>query len=257
MLPLNADTRSRSQRGYDRLAPAYRMIERAAFGNQLQQARVALLDALPDWDRLLLFGDGDGRLLEQLCRLNPSTSDHELNTKPRGRITSVDHSRAMLDRQRRLVAAAGASDRVEFVHGNALGFIPEASAYDIVVMPFFVDCFSRGELIENLPCWLSALRVGGTLYHVDFVSPESDPTSETRRLEPNRAQSRWQRQRANVLLWAMHTFFRWQTGLLNRHLVEVEDLYRRCGLQRKMTRVSGGGMITSEIWQRVSEAIEV
>src|SRR5690606_37842066 len=108
------------------------------------------------------------------------------------------------------------------------------ATYDIVVTPFFLDCFHRAELKEHLSRWLAALRVGGILYHVDFQLPQSG----------------WQRARAIPLLWTMHLFFGWQTGLTNRRLVELSPLIEECGLRKVTERSEGYGMITTQLWRR-------
>src|SRR5690606_1656079 len=104
-------------------------------------------------------------------------------------------SMEMLRQQRARVGALGLCEHVEFIQAQACGYEPAAGAYDVMITPFFLDCFTSAELDGYLPRWLSGLRPGGILYHVDFILPE--PV--------------WQRRRARILLWAMHVFFRWQT----------------------------------------------
>ena len=174
---------------------------------------------------MLILGDGNGRLLEQLCVKQLGF--------PTSRITSVDHSQRMLQRQRARAKSIHAAEYVDFVQADACGYKPEEGAYDVVVSPFFLDCFSLAELKLYLPHWLAALRVGGVLLHVDFIVP----------------QSRWQRPRAKLLLWAMHLFFRWQTGLVNRQLVDTWPLIAQCGLRMEHEQISGGGMITAQLWR--------
>lgn len=223
----------RSQRGYDRLAPVYQATEWLVFGKQLQRAREALLDELPPWDRLLILGDGNGRLLARLCiqGLNPVNQSSAQNGSVS--ITSVDHSSAMLKQQRLRMGSQGAADCVEFIQADAREFIPVPGAYDVVVTPFFLDCFTATELEINLPHWLSALRPGGLLYHVDFIVPRRGR----------------QQLRAAVLLWAMHVFFRWQTGLVNRRLVAIQPLLEHCGMRKVAERVGGHGMLAAQLWQ--------
>lgn len=226
--------------GYDRLAASYQGIEWLVFGSQLQRARVALIDRLPVWHRLLIFGDGDGRLLEQLY-VHRLRCDQPSAHDGRWSITSVDHSAAMLCRQEsRLAATTGrgkGSDTSEgtvcFEHIDALCYTPEENAYDVIVTPFFLDCFSQAELAEQLPIWLSALCRKGAFLHVDFISPKSP----------------WQRPRARLLLWAMHTFFRWQTGLANRRLVDSQAIITRCGLSKVAEHIGGRGMIAAQLWR--------
>ncbi|MEO8269099.1 MAG: class I SAM-dependent methyltransferase [Aureliella sp.] len=225
---------SRSQRGYDRLAKPYRAMEWLVYGNQLQQARIALIDDLQPWNRLLILGDGNGRLLEQLCTKQLCFVKEDLGRNAPGRITSVDHSQRMLQLQQAKVNSVHATEYVDFICANACDYRPELGGYDIVVTPYFLDCFSLLELKQYLPQWLAALRVGGTLLQVDFIVPQSP----------------WQRPRAKLLLWSMHVFFRWQTGLVNRKLVDTRPLIEQCGLRMESERVSRGGMITAQLWSR-------
>lgn len=244
---------TRSQRGYNRLAPSYHILEWLVFGKQLQRARLALIAQLPVWHRLLLLGDGDGRLLEQLFLQRCLATSHSPQSgrsslykrnSPSARrwsITSVDHSPAMLRRQRlRLNALRVNGQRIErgggeiqFLQIDARDYRPPAQTYDVVVTPFFLDCFSPSELSEHLPLWLAALNEDGVQLHVDFISPHSA----------------WQRPRAHLLLWAMHAFFGWQTGLTNRQLVDSQTLIEQCGLRKVAEHISGQGMIAAQLWQ--------
>ncbi|PAY19448.1 hypothetical protein CKO51_11340 [Rhodopirellula sp. SM50] len=185
---------AKSVRGYDRLAKIYRGLEICLFGNALHRARLALLDQLPRVGRALVLGDGTGRLLEQLCI-----------TQPDCRITSVDQSRQMLNQQRRRVERIGALHRVEFVQVDARSYDVPENRFDLVVAAFFLDCFTEDELAACLPRFLASLRDDGTFYFVDFVWPSST----------------WRRRQATAYQWLMHRFFRWQTGLPNRRLVDL------------------------------------
>ncbi len=236
---VNTDLRSHSQRGYDRLASVYHRIEWLAYGRQLQTARTALIDQLAPWNRLLIFGDGDGRLLQQLILARFPVADRSVvgsddsQRQESGEITSVEQSRNMIARQRGRVEASKSSVRVEFVQADALAYEPDRAAYDVIVTPFFLDCFSVEQLEYCLPQWLRGLRPGGVLYQVDFMIPERG----------------WQRRRARLMLWAMHLFFRWQTRLENRQLVDIEPIIERHGLRKEAERIGGRGMIATQIWR--------
>lgn len=187
--------RSRSAQGYDRLAKVYRPLEFCLFGHALQRARVALIGDLPKATEILVLGDGDGRLLEQLCQ---SQTD--------GQITSVDHSQVMLDRQRARLEPLGADRRVQFICRDARSFVPAVGKYDLLITAFFLDCFTEVELGKLLPIWLAGLRESGHFYFVDFVRPKS----------------LWRRCQSDVYQSMMHGLFRWQTGLPNRRLVDLD-----------------------------------
>jgi ubiquinone/menaquinone biosynthesis C-methylase UbiE len=215
-----------SQRGYDRLSFAYHAIEWFVFGNHLQAARVGLLDQLPPWKRMLVLGDGDGRLLQQIVR---QLSDEFDQT-----IVSLDHSESMLNQQRNRLAGERGFRQVEWVQADALSFNPKSGSFDVIVTPFFLDCFTEEELQLALPKWLAGLREDGIWYHVDFVIPAKG----------------WHRTRAVWLSRTMHVFFKCTTGLTNRKLLDFSILLLNIGLQRKQHADRFGGMIVTEIYRR-------
>ncbi|MCD0462248.1 class I SAM-dependent methyltransferase [Roseiconus lacunae] len=189
---------NQSHAGYDRLAPMYRTLESILFANRLQEARVALIEALPTIESALFFGDGDGRLLNVFATRFPNCL-----------ITSVDQSRRMLDLQQKRFPDHTVTGRQTLIQANALDYHPPPGQFDLLVCSFFLDCFSESELARAFPQWLSALRPDGLLYFVDFRIPESG----------------WRRLRGRCLSWLMHRFFRHSTGLKNRALPDFESLF--------------------------------
>ncbi|CAN0331203.1 unnamed protein product, partial [Hapterophycus canaliculatus] len=218
--------KTRSQRGYDRLASVYQTIEQIVFGRQLQAARTALLDELPGWQRMLILGDGDGRLLKAITK-GMSIDSSQM-------IVSVDHSVSMLNRQKQRVAGEPVSEQIEWIQTDALSFVPEPYSFDVIVTPFFLDCFTEEQLQAGLPKWVGGLHQKGQWYYVDFVVPKSG----------------WKRLGAKCLSRIMHWFFRIMTGLPNRHLLDATDHLLQCGLVREHQTLGFGGMISTEIYKR-------
>ncbi len=53
------------------------------------------------------------------------------------------------------------------------------------------------------------------------------------------------RLRAQIWLWLLYTFFRWQTGLAPRHLPPSEEVLHAAGFQTAATREFQGGLVRS------------
>ena len=70
---------------FDRVAKIYTILEKVVFGNQLQWARTCQLDMIKDRQRILLIGEGRGRLFTELIKVNTGAA-----------ITLVDSSEMML-----------------------------------------------------------------------------------------------------------------------------------------------------------------
>ncbi|MCC9657034.1 class I SAM-dependent methyltransferase [Rhodopirellula halodulae] len=219
---------SRSERGYDRLAGWYWLLEQPVFRRDLQRAREACLVDLPPMKRILMLGDGDGRLLQKV-----------LMTQPQAKVVSVEQSSEMIALQKRRAASVDASHRVEWIQGDAITVPLQTGSFDCLVAAFFLDCFTEVELSHCLPGWLSCVANDGFFYHVDFVIPENG----------------WRRMRAKFWSWIMHRFFRWQTGLQSASVVPVEPLLDSKVWAERSRRELNHGFIRSVLYQRRSSQL--
>lgn len=192
------------------------------FGGQLQRSRTRLLDHLPPLNRILVLGDGDGRFLGELCERQPAC-----------KVTSVEQSAAMLDLQRKRCLDAGVSERVEFVRQDARQLDLSERSHDALAALFFLDCFQGDELRKLLPQWLSLVRPGGWFLCVDFQYPAAG----------------WKRLRAAVYLQLMHAFFRWQTALPNRTLVDFDSILDRLPITLAADHLSSHGLIRARLYR--------
>jgi hypothetical protein len=94
---------------FDLLAPHYRWMEALCAAGQLQRCRTALLGAIPAPQQVLVYGEGNGRFLVELCRRFPAA-----------RVIVVEASAVMIDLARARLQRAGlAGARVEFIHADA------------------------------------------------------------------------------------------------------------------------------------------
>lgn len=208
--------------GYDALAGPYRWLEWIVFGNRLQAARFASIDELPREGLVLVLGDGDGRLLSKLAW-----------RRPHCRFVSVDQSRGMLRAQRRRVAVSDRS-RVTWIHADARKLAIAPETIDVMVMPFFLDCFDEPTLRQHLPVWLNMVKPGGLVLHVDFATPDLW----------------WHRVAFAPLSMAMHLFFQWTTGLSHRGLIDVAPMFREQGWTIASQRKPSGPFLVSTLWTR-------
>ncbi|QDV23663.1 class I SAM-dependent methyltransferase [Aureliella helgolandensis] len=212
-----------AEKGYDRLAPWYESIERLRFGQALQNARTAFLPELCNSRRALFLGEGDGRLLQAFARMNSAA-----------RMTSIDLSSQMLALQKKRLQSAGQAQRAEWLKGDAMAAQFGKGDFDLIVTPFFLDCFGSQELqilIPKLTQWLSE---SGQWYLVDFNLP------------PSGLSRHW----AQFWLRAMHLFFRWQTGLKVRQLVLPDPEIHRQGFKLVHHKVSRLHFLRSTIFQK-------
>ncbi|WDQ18111.1 class I SAM-dependent methyltransferase [Rhodopirellula sp. P2] len=210
--------------GYDRLARWYWLLEKPVFRKSLQRARTALLAELPAVHRILMLGDGDGRLLAEVLRV-----------QPHAHVTSVEQSSEMLRLQREQVIQWGASDRVRLVCQDATDWSANGETFDCLITPFFLDCFPEAELRCHLPKWLALVEQGGWFYYIDFVLPSSG----------------WQRLRAKFWSGVMHRFFAWQTGLMSRSLVAVEPFFDAGEWSVHRTEVLNHGFLQARLYRRL------
>ena len=214
-------TNERSRRGYERLAPYYWWLEHGLFGSRLQAARVRLLHEIPEVESVLVLGDGDGRFIGELARSQPKVS-----------LFSVDQSEMMLELQRARIAEVPYEGKITFQACDLRKQRFPRHVYGGLVANFLLDCFSTEELIEHLPYWLSAVQPGGFFYFSDFTVPPSG----------------LRRVGGRMLLFALHQFFRIQTGLPNTQLPNFNEVFSGVPIKRHMRVDTFGGLMRTEIY---------
>jgi SAM-dependent methyltransferase len=237
---------------FDRVAAAYGILERIAFGDALQRARTAFLDHTIGSSRVLVVGEGNGRFLAELLRIaNPDTE-----------IDCVDSSAEMMRLAQRRIkpfvipsgvkgsrgsylcrSATGSLDsardnwlgeRIRFHHADFLAWQPERGDYDVIVTHFFLDCFDR-EQLPNVIDKITALGAPGARWLISDFSL------------PPRGFRRWH---ARAWLKVMYSFFHLVSNLETNELVPFASLLREHRFHLRSLRAWRYDLIRAQLWQR-------
>lgn len=213
---------------FDRLAPHYRWIEALFAGDRLQRCRVALLDAIPAPRKVLVFGEGNGRFLVELLRRFPNA-----------RVTVVEASEVMIDLARSRLRREGLdSASVTFVQVDSLSWEPPASAFDLIVTCFFLDCFREDQLQLLIPRIASAADGDARWLVSDFQI----------------ATSGLQRVLSRFIVGMLYLFFRMMTRLPGRELVDPAPLLHAAGFTCERRVEQDHSLLYSAVWRRAEIA---
>jgi len=208
---------------FDRLAPHYRWMEAVLAGGKLQRCRTAFLDEAKTARRALIVGEGNGRFLSVLLRVNPSV-----------RVLCVDGSARMLERACARLAREGLNvHQVEFLHADATTWSPPRAGFDLLVTHFFLDCFRPEQLAEIVGRLSAAAAPDARWLIADFCEPAQGP-------------ARW---RARSMLALMYWFFRAITGLPARRLTPPDSFLEQHGFQLQSRRRAEWGLLHTDVWQ--------
>lgn len=207
---------------FGRLARVYACLEYIAFGRELERARFCFLEQLRECREILLIGEGDGRCLARLVEIAPAARLHCVDASP-GMLTRAAARLRPVDRS-----------RVTFTCADARTWLPSPQSYDAVVTAFFLDCLTPQSVAELAARVQPALRPGALWLFADFVLPESG----------------FARGRAQLWLWTMYFFFRWQTGLAVKELPPSEEILRAAGWRERATRDFHGVFVRVVLFDR-------
>jgi SAM-dependent methyltransferase len=199
----------------DRIARAYRWLEYAAFGGELERRRLCFLPEVAGTRRALLLGDGDGRFLARLMRQN-----RELTAD------TIDSSSRMLE----LARARAGGERVTYHHDDALLAPLPRAEYDLIVTHFFLDCLEECDMETLVRRAAEAAQPEAVWLISEFREP------------------RW----ARLLLQGLYLFFRVTTGLKTRRLVDHRPVLARYGFRLMREEASRAGLLASELWVSVT-----
>ena len=151
-------------RSFDVLVRPYGLLERLAFGNQLEALRSHGLRHAASARKALLIGDGNGRFAASLLRANPLVHVH-----------SIDISHGMLAAARRHICSEcpEAANRFLPIQADARRVRLPVEAYDFVALNFVLDCLTSREAAILLRELENTLVDGGTLIFSDFHVPDA------------------------------------------------------------------------------------
>jgi len=209
---------------FDAVAPWYRTLETLAFGNALQRARIACLDAIGSPRRALIVGEGNGRFLAALLQQHPLT-----------RIDCVDSSERMIELARGHVLRTVPNEmsRVAFFRQDVTSLAPN-DRYDLIVTHFLLDCFSTQQ-VGSIVARLAQTAAPNAIWLLaDFRVPETG----------------FARIHARVWLAAMYRFFRSVARIDARELVDPSPFLRVEGFTLERQQLFRFGMLKSESWRR-------
>ena len=211
---------------FDTLAPIYRPLEAVLAGGVLQLCRTSFLAESVDRRRALILGEGPGRFLVELLRINPSIE-----------VTCVERSPAMIHEARCRLRREGLDvSRIDFQQTDALTWEPARREFDLIVTHFFLDCFRSQELGALVTKVASAAAAEARWLLGDYCSPDRG----------------WQRMRARSIHAAMYAFFRATTGLSAKRLTPPDDYFRMAGFRLQNRRLFNLGLIHSDLWVKTA-----
>jgi SAM-dependent methyltransferase len=210
---------------FDAIAPWYRTLETIAFGNALQRARLAWLDAIGSPRRALIVGEGNGRFLAAL-----------LQRLPLIRIDCVDTSEQMLAlaRQHVLRTAPDQISRVAFLQHDITSWAPH-DRYDLIVTHFLLDCFNTHQVGRIVAKLAQATAPNATWLLAEFRIPEAG----------------FARNHARAWLAIMYRFFRVVARIEACDLVDPSPFLRAEGFVLERQLLFRFRMLKSEVWQRI------
>lgn len=206
---------------FSRVARAYRWMEYASFAKLLERTRFLRLPEMRAARHALVLGDGDGRFLAQLVRVNP-----------RVHVDAVDFSPGMVRLARkRLSKIAGAVERVRWIEQDALEWEPQGS-YDLVVSHFFVDCFTTKQVRELVSRIVRHMEPGSVWTNSDFTIPAEG----------------WMRIPGWLIVRGLYAAFYVLAGLKTQKLPEDVVAFASSGLQLLDRQMHVFGLLKSESW---------
>lgn len=142
---------------FDFVAPVYPLLEKASFGNALNEAREAFLERVVGAERILLIGEGNGRFLASL-----------LARKKGGAIEVVDLSPKMLSLLQARIRGVKHSAELNLVCADFLRCEKTPRSFDAIVTHFFLDLF-RPETQRQIVMKIASLANPGCVWvNVDF-----------------------------------------------------------------------------------------
>lgn len=162
------------------IAPFYDVLSALVFGKSLIESQTYFFSEVKESETVLILGGGTGKLLEALPKCK--------------QVHFLDLSEKMIDHAKK----RDSKTTVNFILADFLDHDFE-STYDVIICPFFLDCFDEKNLKRVLGKVKALLNQDGRLIVTDFQKTK----------------------RNGFLLKGMHLFFRVFTSLQSRDIKNI------------------------------------
>ena len=195
---------------FNSIAPIYDFLARIVFGDSLDQITKQHLRSIGTSDRVLILGGGTGKLKAEIPQC---------------------HSNDYLDNSSQMIESArirSVKNNLQFIHGDILEFEFDRS-YDVIVCPFFLDCFNEGNLQKVIKKCKDVIKEDGKLIVIDFSSDHAD----------------------RLLIKLMHSYFRMFTRLESQRLKNINEYVLREGFQVQEEKFLHRNMLFSRLYCRI------
>ncbi len=196
---------------FNSIAPFYDKLKYLVFGNKLDLATNTFLKDIPEKSHILIAGGGTGKLLASL--------------KISHTVDYIEASHKMIEMAKKRNFTA----KVNFVHADIITFLV-GSHYDVIITPFFLDCFSFKELQVAFDHLSSLLKPKGVWIHTDFY-----PKSKGQKF----------------LIQFMYLCFRISSGLKVKKLADFDKIFLTKGFIEKKKVASMNSMVYSIIYTKI------
>ncbi|MDR3576229.1 MAG: class I SAM-dependent methyltransferase [Anaerolineaceae bacterium] len=209
---------------FDRLAAHYHWLEEIFAGGLMQRCRTTFLSHTKNCRSALLVGEGTGKFLVELLRLNP-----------RIQITCIEQCEGMIKQARQRLSRERLDDsQIQFQQLDVLQWLPPKEKFDLVVTNFLLDCFRSEQLEKLIPLLAGSTSAEAIWLLVDFRVPERG----------------WRRWRAKLILALLYAFFKLTTSLSASWLTPPDSCLSDAGFKLAERRLVNFGFAHADLWSR-------
>ena len=197
---------SKSNR-FDLIAPWYDFIGKLVFGNSIIKSQSYFILEIKELDEVLILGGGTGKLLSQMPKCKE--------------IRFIDLSQKMIDSAKKRECKSP----ITFTQSDFL-IDDFKSTYDIIICPFFLDCFDEAHLKEAILKVKNLLKEDGKLIVTDFQQTNGN----------------------KFLLKLMHYFFKIFASLESKRLKSIHQEVELVGFSEVESKYFYRNMIFSRLY---------
>jgi ubiquinone/menaquinone biosynthesis C-methylase UbiE len=140
---------------FNSVAHFYDWLSRLVFGQRIKKAQIEVLKFIPPNSSILIAGGGTGWILEEINKVIPSGLT----------ITYIDKSSKMIQLSKKRKQAGNS---VEFINESIEEINLQSQKYDVILTPFFLDCFSQKTFEFVFQKLNASLKQDGLWLNIDF-----------------------------------------------------------------------------------------